>query len=126
MRPACPRRSSRSASRTPSSPATGSSTRRSARWTRGLRPEPSERLGVRLERHERVLEAFERARPSGLVDDAAGIRDDDRDEAEIAAVPDGGLDPDLEDGSHDDERDDAAVAEHQLERRADEGGHREL
>src|SRR5437868_7522559 len=57
---------------------------------------------------------------------AAGVADEDGDDAEIGGVAACGFDTDLEGDPGEDEAADAAVAQGELERRAFEGGHGEL
>jgi hypothetical protein len=66
--------------------------------------------GGRPVRHERVIKTGQRAFGSLAFDHTAGVFHHNRKEAEIGGMPRGRLDPDLEDGTHEDERDYAAIA----------------
>ena len=66
---------------------------------------------------------IERAARGILVAGAAGVRDDDGDDAEIGGVARGGLDADF---GRDGDGCDGAVAQRHFERRALEGGHRDF
>jgi hypothetical protein len=69
---------------------------------------------------------IERAARGILVAGAAGVRDDDGDDAEIGGVARGGLDADFGRDADDGDGCDGAVAQRHFERRALEGGHRKL
>jgi hypothetical protein len=66
--------------------------------------------GVRPVRHERVVKAGQRAFRRLDLDDTAGVLHDNRKDATIGGIPRRRLDPDLEDGTDEDERDHAALA----------------
>ena len=61
-----------------------------------------------------------------MPDDAAGVVNDHGKEAEIRGVPGGRLNANLQDGADEDEGRHAAVAQHRLDRRADQRGHAQL
>jgi ABC-type spermidine/putrescine transport system permease subunit II len=91
---------------------------------------PAEQRGDRpdvgLQRHPGVVEAGQGALPGRWVHRPAGVGDHDRDEAEVGAVADRRLDPDLGHRPDDGEGVDPTVAQHQLQGRPHEHRHGEL
>src|SRR5215471_20521183 len=85
-----------------------------------------ERRRIRQNRITREGETIQSSLHGGVVSTTACIRRQHRNETEVRGMPHGWLDPDLQRDADNSERFDSAIAQDQLERRADKRGHADL